>query len=73
MRTGSTSLASESWNGVEVALNNIQVGELQLRWTPDRVGSYNILLPRTAVRRGVNCLVLRVKRRAASPVRPGQA
>jgi 4-amino-4-deoxy-L-arabinose transferase-like glycosyltransferase len=56
---------------VEVALNDVQIGEIQLRWTPDRVGTYDILLPRTAVRRGVNRLVLRVKRPAASPVRPG--
>ncbi len=56
---------------VGVALNGIDVGEIQLRWTPNRVGAYDILLPRTAVRRGVNRLVLRVKRPAASPVRPG--
>ncbi len=56
---------------VEVALNGLPVGEIQLRWTPSRVGAYDILLPRTAVRRGVNRLVLRVKRPAASPVRPG--
>jgi 4-amino-4-deoxy-L-arabinose transferase-like glycosyltransferase len=56
---------------VVVALNNIDVGEIQLRWTPGRVGAYDILLPRAAARRGVNRLVLRVKRPAASPIRPG--
>jgi hypothetical protein len=56
---------------VGVALNGIDVGEIQLRWTPSRVGAYDILLPRTAVRRGVNRLVLRVKRPAGSLVRPG--
>jgi hypothetical protein len=56
---------------VEVALNGIPIGEIQLRWTPERVGAYDILLPRTAVQRGVNRLVLRVKRPAGSTVRPG--
>jgi 4-amino-4-deoxy-L-arabinose transferase-like glycosyltransferase len=56
---------------VGVALNGVDVGEIQLRWTPSRVGAYDIVLPRTAVRRGVNRLVLRVKRPAGSPVRPG--
>jgi 4-amino-4-deoxy-L-arabinose transferase-like glycosyltransferase len=56
---------------VDVALNGVHVGEIQLHWTPGRVGAYDILLPRTAVRRGVNRLALRVKRPAASPVRPG--
>ena len=56
---------------VEVALNDVLVGEIQLQWVPGRVGAYDILLPRTAVRRGVNRLVLRVKRPAASGLRPG--
>lgn len=56
---------------VEVALNGIHVGDIQLGWTPGRVGAYDILLPRVAVRRGVNRLVLNVKRPDASPVRPG--
>jgi 4-amino-4-deoxy-L-arabinose transferase-like glycosyltransferase len=56
---------------VEVALNGIPIGEIQLRWTPERVGAYDILLPRTAVRRGGNRLVLRVKRPTGSAVRPG--
>ena len=56
---------------VAVALNGAEVGEIQLRWTSGRVGSYEIVLPRTAVRRGVNRLVLRVKRPVVSPLRPG--
>ena len=56
---------------VAVALDGRDVGEIQLRWTPGRVGSYDILLPRDVVRRGVNRLVLRVKHPAVSPLRPG--
>ena len=56
---------------VQVALNDVQVAEIPLRWIPGRVGAYEIVLPRAAVRRGVNRLVLRVKRPVVSPVRPG--
>ena len=58
---------------VDVALNDIHIGDIQLQWTPGRVGAYDILLPRTAARRGMNRLVLRVKRTAGSLVRPGLA
>jgi hypothetical protein len=56
---------------VDVSLNNTPVGAIQLLWTPGRMGSYDIVLPRAAVRRGVNRLALRVKRPAASQVQPG--
>ena len=45
---------------VEVVLNGVPVTTIPLKWTPDRVGAYDIVLPRAAVRRGVNRLVLRV-------------
>ena len=44
---------------VNVVLNNISIAQLPLRWTPGRVGAYDIVLPRAAVRRGVNRLDLR--------------
>lgn len=46
--------------GVEVTLNGTAVATIAMRWTPGRVGSYDIVLPRAAVRRGANRLVLRV-------------
>jgi hypothetical protein len=59
---------------VELLLNGTAVATIPLRWTPDRVGSYAVVLPRAAVRRGINHLVVRVVRQApARPdaVRPG--
>jgi len=59
---------------VEVVLNGVPLGAITLGWTPDRVGSYAVTLPRTTVRRGLNRLVLRVRRAdpAVAPrVRPG--
>jgi 4-amino-4-deoxy-L-arabinose transferase-like glycosyltransferase len=47
---------------VELTLNGAQVATIPLAWTPGRVGGYNIVLPRTAVRRGTNQLVFRVVR-----------
>ncbi|HET9272025.1 MAG TPA: hypothetical protein VFO31_27795, partial [Vicinamibacterales bacterium] len=47
---------------VDVLLNGTAIAAIQLEWTPDRVGTYRIVLPRTAVRRGSNQLILRVKR-----------
>jgi hypothetical protein len=47
---------------VEVVLNGMPLDTLSLGWTPDRVGSYTVTLPRTMVRRGFNRLVLRVRR-----------
>jgi hypothetical protein len=61
----------------DVVLNGIPVATIGVRWTPGRVGSYPIVLPRAAVRRGINRLVLRVVPPApgssdlASPPRPG--
>ena len=57
---------------VEVLLNGTPVTSIQLRWTPGRVGAYDFVLPRAAARRGVNELVLRVKRPASSDaMQPG--
>jgi hypothetical protein len=46
---------------VEVFLNGAAIATIQLEWAPDRVGTYRIVLPRTAVRPGSNQLTLRVK------------
>jgi 4-amino-4-deoxy-L-arabinose transferase-like glycosyltransferase len=62
---------------VDVILNGVPVATVDVRWTPGRVGSYAIVLPRAAVRRGTNRLVLRVvppASRASDPAsapRPG--
>jgi hypothetical protein len=59
---------------VEVVLNGVPLETITLGWTPDRVGSYTVTLPRSTVRRGVNRLVLRVRRAdpAVAPrIRPG--
>jgi 4-amino-4-deoxy-L-arabinose transferase-like glycosyltransferase len=59
---------------VEVVLNGMSVATIALQWSPGRVGAYNIVLPRAAVRRGANHLVLRVTRPAESAtatIRPG--
>lgn len=54
---------------VEMWLNGTSVAAIQLEWTPDRVGTYRVVLPQAAVRRGTNRLMLRV-RPAASGDRP---
>jgi hypothetical protein len=51
---------------VDVAINGTPLQALTLDWNPARVGTYTFMLPRTAVRRGRNRLVLRVRR--ADPV-----
>nr|AGD93298.1 hypothetical protein orf520 [uncultured bacterium]AGD93315.1 hypothetical protein orf520 [uncultured bacterium] len=59
---------------VEVVANGTAVATVPLRWTPGRVGSYAIVLPRAAVRRGANELALRVVRppgQGPESVRPG--
>jgi 4-amino-4-deoxy-L-arabinose transferase-like glycosyltransferase len=57
---------------VELLLNGSPVTAIPLRWTPGRVGSYDFTLPHAAARRGVNELVLRVRRPASSEaVQPG--
>jgi 4-amino-4-deoxy-L-arabinose transferase-like glycosyltransferase len=42
-----------------IALNGHPVATLDLGWDPERVGQYTVVLPVTAVRRGVNQLTLR--------------
>ncbi len=59
---------------VEVLLNGVPLEAITLGWTPDRVGSYTVTLPRATVRHGLNRLVLRVRRAdpAVAPrIRPG--
>ena len=59
---------------LEVWLNGTSLGVIPMRWTRDRVGAYDIVLPRAAVRRGSNHLFLRVQRPATSApaaVQPG--
>ncbi len=59
---------------VEAVLNGVPLEAIPLGWTPDRVGSYTVTLPRTTVQRGLNRLVLRVRRAdpAVAPrTRPG--
>jgi hypothetical protein len=59
---------------VAVLLNGVGVTTVPLRWTPGRVGAYDVVLPAAAVRRGENRLVLRVNgsgAQAAAPVRRG--
>jgi hypothetical protein len=59
---------------VDVAINGTPLQAVALGWTPDRVGSYTVTLPRTAVERGLNDLVVSVRRSdtAVAPrVRPG--
>ena len=59
---------------VEVLLNGAPLEAIALGWTPGRVGSYTVTLPRATVRRGFNRLVLRVRRAdpAVAPrIRPG--
>jgi hypothetical protein len=55
---------------VDVLLNGISVATIQLEWTPDRVGMYRVVFPQSAVRRGGNQLILRVRQ---SPPADGQA
>jgi hypothetical protein len=52
---------------VELALNGTAVATIPLHWTPGRVGTYDVVLPRAAVRRGANRLVLVVRRPTAPP------
>ena len=59
---------------LDVVINGAGVSTVPLHWTSGRVGGYDVVLPRAAVRRGDNRLVLRVRRPAestTSPIRPG--
>ncbi len=54
---------------IEVLLNGTSIGRVPLRWNVERVGAYDLVLPRTLVRRGNNRLTLRLER-AAPPGAP---
>jgi hypothetical protein len=41
---------------VDLFLNGSFVSRIELRWTPGRVGAYDLRLPRAAVRKGINRL-----------------
>jgi hypothetical protein len=43
---------------LHVRFNGVDVGDVDLRWSPGRVGSYNLKLPPGAARRGINRLTL---------------
>ena len=47
---------------IEFVLNGTSIGSAPMRWNPDRVGAYEIVLPRSAVRRGSNRFVVRIQR-----------
>ncbi len=50
---------------VEYALNGAPLGTIALAWNPDRIGSYDVRLPKEVVRAGTNTLVLRLAPPAA--------
>ncbi|MFO7695170.1 MAG: glycosyltransferase family 39 protein [Vicinamibacterales bacterium] len=61
---------------VRVFLNGRRVARIDLRWNPERVGSYDIRLPADAVLAGVNRMTLLAEGQASSarleePPRPG--
>lgn len=59
---------------VDVAINGTPLQAVTLDWNPARGGTYRLVLPRTAVRRGLNRLVLRLRRPdpvVAPRIRPG--
>jgi hypothetical protein len=45
---------------VAIVLNDTTIATLQMLWTPGRVGSYDLVLPRAAVRQGANRLVVKI-------------
>jgi hypothetical protein len=59
------------WPTVEVSLNGAAVAALALTWTPDRVGTYQLVLPGEATRPGTNTLLLRVKAADGARIPPG--
>ncbi len=58
---------------VDVLLNRIPIATIDVGWTPERVGSYPIVLPKAAVRRGANRLVLRLVPPASASSDPASA
>ena len=57
---------------IEVTLNGTPIANVALNWSPDRVGAYDVILPRELVRRGSNQLSLRLRHPAVSDgVHPG--
>ena len=46
---------------LDVSLNDSAISTIPLRWTADRVGVYEVRLPRALVRQGANRLVLRLQ------------
>ena len=61
---------------VEILLNGTAIGTVPLRWNATRVGSYDVVLPRTSVKAGSNRVAIRIVRPPAggpTPRRPGLA
>lgn len=52
--------ADQAAPDVQLLLNGVEITTIPLRWTPGRVGAYDVVLPATAARRGGNRLVVRV-------------
>ena len=46
---------------VDVKVNGQTLQRIDLQWTPDRVGAYNVSVPATVVRPGVNTLTLETR------------
>ena len=57
---------------LDVVLNDVHIGSLPLRWNPERVGAYDVTLPRAVVRQGRNRMVLRVQQTPAAQPAAGQ-
>src|SRR5262249_40370250 len=69
-------VASARMPAVDFVLNGTPVATVPLHVTTDRVGAYEIVLPRAAVRRGENEILMRVAHAQSGaqgemPVRPG--
>jgi hypothetical protein len=58
---------------LDVVLNDVTIGSVPLLWNPERVGAYDVTLPRASVRRGRNRLVLRIQPAAAAPAESSRA
>jgi len=46
---------------LDVVLNGKPIAAVPVQWNPERLGAYEVVLPRTGVRRGDNHLVLRIQ------------